>query len=229
MKKTYSVITIGYKSLENIKNRVNECFSGDNPPNEFILIINYYSEESWRILEYAKTDNRITRFVYCSQNVGFAKAINIGYKLCQSENIIILNDDCSINQSTLNGLVDLLYEDSMGISSILPGRHPNDTILTPQGFILGIKKEMIDKIGGYIYDEIASPLGCERELTYRANYFGYGFKFNSSLYFSHVHDISSTPTTMINYMGKLMSPLGENAFQYRTLELLDEKINFYRK
>ena len=92
-----------------------------------------------------------------------------------------------------------------------------------------IKTEIIDKIGGYVYDEIASPLGCERELTYRANYFGYKVKFNNSLYFRHVHDISLNPTTMINYMGKLMSPLGENAFQYKTIELLENKINFYKK
>ena len=34
---------------------------------------------------------------------------------------------------------------------------------------------------------------------------------------------------MINYMGDLMSPLGENAFQYETLKKLDEKINLYKK
>jgi hypothetical protein len=226
---TYSVITIGYKSLNNIINRVNECYDGPNPPNEFILIINYYSEESYKILEYAKNESRITRYVFCSQNIGFAKAINIGYKLCQSENFIILNDDCSINQSSLTGLIDLLNEKDIGISSILKGSHPNDSQPTPQGFILGIKTEIIDKIGGYVYDEIASPLGCERELTYRANYFGYKVKFNNSLYFRHVHDISLNPTTMINYMGKLMSPLGENAFQYKTIELLENKINFYKK
>ena len=42
--KDYSVITIGYKSLDNIKNRLSECYDGPNPPNEFILVINYYSE-----------------------------------------------------------------------------------------------------------------------------------------------------------------------------------------
>jgi hypothetical protein len=60
MKKTYSVVTIGYKSLENIKNRVNESYEGPNPPDEFILIINHYSGESWAILEYAKNEKRIT-------------------------------------------------------------------------------------------------------------------------------------------------------------------------
>lgn len=229
MEKNYSVITIGYKSLDNIKHRLSESYDGPNPPDEFILVINHYSDESYKILDFAKNESRITRFAYFSQNVGFAKAINIGYKLCKSENFIVLNDDCSINQTTLTGLVDLLDEEGIGITSILTGGYPNDPIITPQGFILGLKKEMIEKIGGYVYDEVASPLGCERELTYRANYFGYKFKNNNSLYYKHIHDISSNPTTMINYMGELISPLGENAFQYNTLRLLEEKINFYKK
>jgi GT2 family glycosyltransferase len=86
MSESYSVITIGYKSLKNIINRINEVYDGPNPPNEFILIINYYSEESWDILDYAKKDNRITRFVFCSQNIGFAKAINLGGSISKSDN-----------------------------------------------------------------------------------------------------------------------------------------------
>jgi hypothetical protein len=229
MANDYSIITIGYKSLENIKNRVDESFDGPNPPSEFILIINYYSEVSWDILDYAKNEKRITRFSFNSQNIGFAKGMNQGYRISKSKNLIILNDDCSINQSTLTGLVNLLNDENVGISSILFGRYPNDNVKTPQGFILGLDRNMIDNIGGYIYDEIASPLGCERELTYRANYHGYKLKTDSNLYFKHAHDISSNTSTMINYMGDLMSPLGENAFQYETLKKLDEKINLYKK
>lgn len=224
-----SVITIGYKSLENIKNRINECFDGVNPPSEFILIINYYSDISWDILDYAKNEKRITRFIFNSQNIGFAKAMNLGYKVSKSKNLLILNDDCSINQSTMKGLIDLLDNDKVGISSILTGSHKNDDRPMPQGFILGLKKEMIDKIGGYIYDEMASPLGCERELTYRAMYNGYEMRTNNKLYYRHIHDISSNPNTVINYLGELMSPMGENAFQYESIKKLDKLMDFYKK
>jgi hypothetical protein len=227
MSSTYSIITIGYKSLSNIVNRINECYSGPNPPNEFILIINYYSEESYKILEYAKNESRITRYVFCSQNIGFAKAMNLGYKLSNSENLIILNDDCQINQNTCYTLSEMLIN-NFGISTILLGGKPGDLCPMPQGFILGIKKIIVDKIGGYIYDEIASPLGCERELTYRVKVLGYDLAWNNSLYFRHIHDISSRPTTVINYLGNNMSPKGENSFQEYTESKLDEKINEHK-
>jgi hypothetical protein len=227
MSNTYSVITIGYKSLNNIINRVNECYNGPNPPNEFILIINYYSEESYKILEYVKNESRITRYVFCSQNIGFAKAINLGYKLSNSENLIILNDDCQINQNTCYRLSEMLVN-NFGISTILLGGKSGDLCPMPQGFILGIKKIIVDGIGGYIYDEIASPLGCERELTYRVKVLGYDLAWDSNLYFKHVHDISNHPTTIINYLGNNISPRGENSFQDYTESKLDEKINKHK-
>jgi hypothetical protein len=227
MYKNYSVITIGYKSLDNIKNRLSEVYDGPNPPSEFILIINYYSDESWRILEYAKNEPRITRYIFCSQNIGFAKAINIGYKICQSENLIILNDDCKINQHTCFALSEML-KDNYGISTILRGGKYDDIIPIPQGFILGLKKETIEKSGGYVYDEIASPLGCERELTYRIKVAGYDLVNDSTLYFEHVHDISNNPTTNINFLGSVVRPKGENGFQYYTESKLDEKIKEHK-
>ena len=226
--KTYSVITIGYKSLDTIIKRVEEVYSGPNPPNEFILIINYYSDESWRILEYAKNEKKITRFVFCSQNIGFAKAINLGYKISESENLIILNDDCKINQNTCHQLSEMLV-DNFGISTIFLGGKPEDICPMPQGFILGIKKNIIDEIGGYVYDEIASPLGCERELTYRVKLSGYDLTWNNSLYFKHTHDISNHPETMINFLGKNISPKGINSFQIYTESKLDEKIDKHKQ
>ena len=227
MRKTYSVITIGYKSLENIKNRINEVYNGPNPPDEFILIINYYSDESWRILEYAKNEDRITRYVFCSQNIGFAKAINLGCSICKTDNFIILNDDCKINQNTCFSLSEMLV-DNYGISTILLGGKSGDIIKIPQGFILGLKKEMIQKIGGYIYDEIASPLGCERELTYRAKTLGYDLINDDNLYYHHIHDISNNPYNIINYFGNSVTPQGVNGFQTETEKLLEEKINDHK-
>ena len=104
----YGVVTIGYKSLDNIKNRIEESFNGENPPSEFIVIINYYSEVSWEILNFLKDDKRVTRFIFCSQNIGFAKAMNLGSSICKCDNIILLNDDCSINQNTLTELSSIL-------------------------------------------------------------------------------------------------------------------------
>jgi GT2 family glycosyltransferase len=228
METNYSFVTIGYKSLINIKNRVNDVYNGDNPPKEFILIINYYSDISWDILEYAKNESKITRYVFNSQNIGFAKAMNLGVSLSKSEYIIISNDDCSSEQSTYISLVNELNKNSVGLSCVDYGTRKEDLIDVPLGFLLGIKKSMINNIGNYLYDEDASPLGDEIELTYRANYYGYFLsKCNNNLY-NHVFDISSNPTDMINYLGENMSPQGKNAFQFKTIRNMNNKINYYK-
>lgn len=227
MTKSYSIITIGYKSLKNILDRLDEVYNGPTPPDEFILIINYYSDESWKILEHAKNDSRITRFVFCSQNIGFAKAINLGCSISKSDNLIVLNDDCKINQNTCYELSESLV-DNYGISTILRGGKKDDIAPMPQGFILGLRKDLINEIGGYVYDEIASPLGCERELTYRLKSKGYDLIFKPNLFYSHVHDISNNPTTTINYLGTEMSPQGEKAFQFHTESELNKRIENHK-
>lgn len=225
MKLDYSILTIGYKSLQNIKNRVNEAYSSYEP-KEFILIINYFSDESWKILEYAKNEPRITRYVFCSQNIGFAKAINLAYKISKSEYLIMLNDDCLMQKNCYESLVDSLITENIGISCLEIGGKPKDFITIPKGFVLGLKRKMIKECGDYIYDEIASPLGCERELAYRAKTKNYEVALAKNCVYHHSFDISSNPQRIINYLGEEMSPQGLKPFQFESekqLELIIEE------
>ena len=224
----YAVITIGYKSLNNIINRVNEAYT-DGSPNEFILIINHYSEESLKILEYAKNEPRITRYVYCSQNIGFSKAMNLGYRIANSEYLILLSDDCASNSETYRGLTSALIPEKNGISCVAMGGRAGDIIPTPQGFLIAVKKQAIKLSGDYIYDEEASPLGCERELTYRLKASGFNLEKSSACFYSHVHDISNNPQSKINYLGNLISPQGENAFQPKSEIHLELKVEEHKK
>lgn len=228
MENKYSIVTIAYKSLENIKNRINEAFEGENPPTEFILIINYYSKVSWDILEYAKTEPRITRFVFNSQNIGFAKAMNLGVSITKTPYIIMTNDDCKSNQSTYSAMVNELKLDNVGLSCVGYGTRPIDTINVPLGFLIGIKKSIVKEIGGYVYDEDASPLGCEVELTYRTKFYGYELSISKHRFYEHIFDISSKPKTILNYLGEEMSPQGNNPFQFETINKIEKKINFYK-
>jgi len=227
-KNNYAILTIGYKSLDNIKKRVEEAYSGF-PPDEFILIINFYSEESWKILEYAKNEPRITRFIFSSQNMGFAKAINLAYKISWSKYLIMLSDDCAVHPATYKSLVETLIPDNIGISCVGMGGKPNDIISIPQGFVLGLKSKMIKDCGDYVYDEIASPLGCERELAYRAATKGYITAKANECVYSHIHDISNNPEAIINYLGRQMSPRGFQHFQDYTETELEKKIDEHKK
>jgi hypothetical protein len=224
----YSILTIGYKSLENIKNRINEAYEFASP-DEFIVVINYYSEESWKILDYVKNDPRVTRYCFSSQNIGFAKAINLAYKISKNDHLIMLSDDCSVKGDSYLSLSNSLLEDHAGISCVKMGGDHRDCIPIPQGFLLGLKRQMIKDCGDYIYDEVASPLGCERELTYRAKSKNYNLVLAKECQFSHSHDISANPSRMINYLGENMSPQGENPFQFESEIKLNQLIEKHKK
>lgn len=228
MNEEYAVLTLGYKSLQNVKDRVSEAYDLQKP-NEFILVINYYSEESWRILEYAKNEPKITRYAFCSQNIGFSKAINLAYKMSKSKNLIMLSDDCCMKNSSHQLLANALKPQDIGISCVEIGGKSDDIIPIPKGFVLGLKSKMIKECGDYIYDEIASPLGCEQELTYRAKTKNYNLSLVKNCYYSHSFDISSNPQRIINYLGEEMSPQGEKAFQYETEKNLRQKIEQHKK
>jgi hypothetical protein len=221
----YSILTIGYKSLENIKNRIEEAYKFANP-DEFIVIINYYSEESWKILDYVKNEPKVTRYCFSSQNMGFSKAINLAYKISKNDHLIMLSDDCSVRGNSYKLLSDALLQDRAGISCVEIGGDHRDCITVPKGFLLGLKKQMIKDCGNYIYDEVASPLGCERELAYRAKSKNYDVVLAKGCEYSHSYDISSNPSRIINYLCENMSPQGINPFQFESekklLELIEQ-------
>ena len=228
----YSITTIGYKSAENIKRAVEEAFIYSTfKPTEFVVVINPYEfniAETERILAYVKAEPRVTRWAYMSQNVGCAKAFNIGFKLCEEEFIVALSDDCRVGPSTYSRMISGFSDPFVGVVGVESGGKPEeDATITAKGFLLAYRKSMIDKIGGY--DEIASPLGDEREFGLRAAINGYRTVIVPGCEWHHIHDISNHPTDKINYFGRVISPKGENPFQERTEGILQAKINEYNK
>ena len=105
---SYSIVTIGYKSLQNIKHCVNEAYQSTLPPDEFILLINPYDEQTAKdILRYAISDTRISKYAFMSQNVGVATAWNLGMAMSTSDYIVILNDDCRVGPQTYENMIIL--------------------------------------------------------------------------------------------------------------------------
>lgn len=232
----YAIATIGYKSATNIQKAVEEAFIYSTvKPTEFVVVINPYEfnlSETERILSYVKADPRVTRWAYMSQNVGCAKAFNIGFKLCEEELIVALSDDCRVGPLTYGKMISGFSSNGfdnplIGIVGVEAGGKSEDAVTTAKGFLLAYRKSMIDKIGGY--DEVASPLGDEREFGLRAAVSGYQTKIVTGCEWHHIHDISNHPTDKINYFGKIMSPKGENPFQDRTEGILQTKINEHNR
>lgn len=201
----YSVITIGYKSLNNIVARVNDAYNSTITPKEFIVVINNYSNDiTSKIVDYVIKEPRITRWALISQNMGCAKALNLGFDLCHEEYMVALNDDCSVGNQTFELLVKGFDSPKIGITGVEAGHTFGDKYVAAKGFLLAFRKSMIDDIGGY--DTTISPLACEREMCLKAQHKGWELKIVPGCQWFHIHDISNNPHTVINYLGKQLTP-----------------------
>lgn len=220
---SYAVVTIGYKSIENVVRAVEQASNCSLPPDELVVVINPYGDydETDRIYEYVEEEKRITRWVLLSENVGCAKAFNIGFSACRSDYIVALSDDCAVGPNTYEAMMKEFEGDKVGVVGVTAGGRPDDAVVTAQGFLLAYRKEMISNIGGY--DEVASPLADEREFGLRAASHGWSTAIVEGCEFHHIHDISNHPTDNILYMGKEVSPKGKNPFQHETQAILDSR------
>mgnify|MGYP003149777753 CR=1 FL=1 len=160
----YSIVTIGYKSFNNILNRVEEAFNSTLKPEEFIVVVNPYGNESEtkKIVDFVRKDSRITRWVYCSQNIGCATAFNLGLAISDTEYIVCLSDDCEVGPITYEKMISSFKEESVGIVGVERGGLPGEP-MTPKGFLLAYRKKMVQDIGGY--SEISTPLAVESKCT----------------------------------------------------------------
>lgn len=204
-KMNYSIVTIGYKSLQNIKACVDEAYQSTLPPNEFVLLINPYDQQTAKdILTYAASEPRITRYAYMSQNVGVATAWNLGMAMSTSDYIVVLNDDCRVGPQTYENMIREFSNPRVGIVGVESGGNPGDAKPTAKGFLLAFSKELFLNIGGY--PEKSSPLADEVEFGLRAWANGYETAIAKNCSWSHIHDISNNPQTTINYLGSPWTP-----------------------
>jgi len=222
----YSIVTIGYKSFNNILNRVDEAFNSTLTPEEFIVIINPYEDESEtrKIVDFVKKDSRITRWVHCSQNIGCATAFNLGLAISDTDYIVCLSDDCSVGSITYQKMIESFKEESVGIVGVECGGY-TDEPMTPKGFLVAYRKKMVQDISGY--SEISTPLADEREFGLRAIYNGWQIRVPENCVYTHVHDVSNNPNRSFKYLNRTVVPQGPNGFQPEQIKLLKEKIKSY--
>lgn len=220
----YSIITIGYKSLDNIVKRTNEAYNSTRPPKEFVIVINPYGDlvETDKITEFAKADPRVTRWALMSQNIGCAKAFNLGFDLCKEECVFALSDDCSVGPETYEKMAAHFTNHNVGIVGVESGHTEGDKYSAAKGFLVAYRRSMLIEIGGYF--EEFSPLACERELCMKCQHMGWSMVIASDCKWSHIHDISNNPHHTIEYMGDRITP---NDFIPLMYPKVQERIDVY--
>ena len=222
----YSIVTIGYKSFNNILSRVTEAFSSTLKPAEFIVIVNPYENEfeTKKIVDFVRNDIRITRWTYCSQNIGCATAFNLGLAISDTDYIVCLSDDCGVGPVTYEKMIECFKDESVGVVGAERGGNPGEP-MTPKGFLISYRKKMVQDIGGY--SEISTPLADEREFGMRAIYNGWRVEVPAGCEYTHVHDVSNNPSRPFTYLNKTVVPQGPGGFQPEQLRRLKEKIDSY--
>ncbi len=198
----YSLITLGWKSLQNIKNVIQDAQASTQPPSEIIVVINHYDiEASKDILEYVSHEPAVTRWTYNSQNIGIGAAWNLGMHMAKSDVLVVVNDDCRVGVNTYERMASEFGKDpKVGAVGVLEGGKPHeDCRMTPQGFLIAYSKQMIVDIGGYL--EFYNPLADERELCLRGWRYGWKSRVVQDTQWNHVHDISNHPEQQIPYLG----------------------------
>ena len=98
-----SIIIVNYNTYKMTMECVNSvCEKTKNIDFEIILVDNASKDGS---KEYFEKDSRV-RYVYCSENIGFGRANNVGMKLAKGEYLFLLNSDTIL----VNNAVKQFYD-----------------------------------------------------------------------------------------------------------------------
>lgn len=220
----YSIVTVAYKSAENIKRFLHEVESSTLKPKEVIVLINFSETETTQsILEVVQSSHSVTRWVYFSQNTGVGLPWNLGIELSTSDIVIIQNDDAAVSPDTYKMMVEGFTHEKIGVVGVKKGGLPDDEKITATGFLHAFRRSMIQLIGGFWRESY--PLACERELGLRAWTFGYETIIVPAPY-AHEYTISAHPDTEIVVLGEKLIP---SEFQQRSTPIIFEQCRRYNQ
>lgn len=203
-----------YKSVWGIKETVDSIISAlTDFDYEFIFVQNG-EDESLSLYLKEILNVHPGRLVQISDNVGVAKAWNIGVSACLNELIIISNDDVEFEKDSIKILITQMNTD-INIGQI--GPEGGDWHFDKSGERRGITKvECVDEISGYFFitrrtafnrvggfDENYSPAGVE-EIDYSFALRNSGFSCvvvpNTGIIHHGYHGVSAKPQ-VINFLG----------------------------
>lgn len=180
--------------------------------HEIIVVCNGQEPE---LIEYVKQHPAITRYCLNNQNVGVARAWNMGAQLADAEILCYLNDDVSVGEGALESLCQQLTDDpavgEIGPAgsywkdckhhSFVESTDPVDADVV-SGFCFLLRAEVFHRLGGF--DVNYTPAGCEEiDLSYRIRHAGLRCVIDPRVNIKHYHHHGvSAQKIDIHYMGQ---------------------------
>lgn len=178
---------------------------------ELIVVCN---GQDGALTELVVNDKRIRRYCLNSENVGVARAWNMGAQLAEGEYLCFLNDDVSVGKAAVERMVAMLESDpnvgqvgpagsfwsECAHSSFATGKGVQQVDVI-SGFCFMLKAQMLHDLGGF--DVNFTPAGYEEiDLSYRIREAGLCCQIDSEIAVKHFHHhgVSAQKTT-IDYLG----------------------------
>ncbi len=164
------------QTIESIKQHI-------NVPFEIILVIN--DEKNTDLIEYAKNEKIISKYIICSCNVGVSRAWNIGANLAEGNSLCFCNDDVEFAPRSfikcLNVFNDFENVGQVGPEGSLwhidkPGKYVGlnkiEETDAVSGYFFIIPSKVYTKTGGF--DNYYTPAGCEEiDISFKIRSLGY--------------------------------------------------------
>lgn len=193
--------------LADIKNNV-------RAEHEVIVVCNGIDAD---LRQFVQNSTGITRYCLNSDNVGVARAWNMGAQLAEGDILCYLNDDVSIGPGALEGLAEQLRSDPT-IGQIGPegsfwrncqhekfaeSNGPIDADVV-SGFCFMFRSETFHQLGGF--DVGFTPAGCEEiDFSYRVRQAGLRCVVDPRPKIKHFHHHGvSAHRTVIHFMGQVI-------------------------
>jgi GT2 family glycosyltransferase len=172
-----SIILVTYDNLDYTKQCLESIFAKTAYPNyEVIVVDNGSKDGTWSYLLNLRENHANLKIILNDENLGFAKANNMGIKESKGKYIIFLNNDTIITRGLIKGIVRYLEDKEVGMvgpvtNSIFNEAKVEVTYSTPDGledfaeqytlahggesfeiktlalYCAGIRREVMDDVG----------------------------------------------------------------------------------
>lgn len=204
-----------YKKVWGIRETVDSIIKNlSNFEYEFVFVQN---GENLELTDYLKSvlSTSTGRLINISQNVGVAKAWNIGMSASDSEIVIISNDDVEFSEQSFNKVLNLILSD-LNIGQVGPeggewyydksGKRKGLTCIEDvdevSGFFFVIRRKAYEVVGGF--DEFYTPAGVEEiDFSFKLRNSGYRCLVipNTGIVHHGYHGVSAK-SQVINFLNK---------------------------
>jgi len=174
----------------------------DNTERRVIIVDNASSDRSGELL--SQTFSHVD-VVKLGQNVGYGRAANEGFALCQGRFALLLNPDLVISEEVVSQLASLALKGTGNTAIWAPVINESDrSIATPQsveavsGAAMLFDLEKMKSVG--FFDDHIFLYSEESDLCYRTRRAGYRIALCPSVYLEHFGDSSSGKNPSLAFM-----------------------------